>query len=77
LRATGEGLKRLLPHAWTDDPAIVAQLAEEAADTLVEEAIEWLIGAHFTCFTSTKVQILTPEELQRPLWAQCLRRTRA
>jgi hypothetical protein len=41
-------LKRLLPHAWTDDPAIVAQLAEEAADTLVEEAIEWLIGAQFT-----------------------------
>jgi hypothetical protein len=23
-----------------------------------------VVGAQFTCFTSTKVQILTPEELQ-------------
>ena len=25
-------------------------------------------GTHFTCFTSTKVQILTPEELRRMMW---------
>jgi hypothetical protein len=25
-------------------------------------------GAHFTCFTGTNVQILTPEELQASAW---------
>jgi hypothetical protein len=36
-----------------------------------------LKGTQFTCFTSTKVQILTPEELQTaPLVLKALRKSR-
>jgi hypothetical protein len=33
--------------------------------------VSGLIGTHFTCFTSTKVQIRTPEELRERLLFLC------
>ena len=43
VRSTAVAVARLLPSSWTDNPAIVMQVADAAADLMLEQAIEWLV----------------------------------
>ena len=43
VRATAGALARLLPPSWTDNPAVVVQVADAAANLMLEQAVEWLL----------------------------------
>jgi predicted transcriptional regulator len=43
--STRQALASILPRSWVDDPAVVRQVAEEAADKLLDAACEWMIRA--------------------------------
>ena len=38
-----QALASILPPAWTNDPAVVMQVADEAADAMLDGTIDWLI----------------------------------
>ena len=43
VRATAGALARLLPPSWTNNPAVVLQVADAAANLMLEQAVEWLL----------------------------------
>jgi hypothetical protein len=66
VRATAGALARLLPPSWTDNPAVVLQVADAAANSMLEQAVEWLLvcatGNAFS--NSQRLRILNLERVR-------------
>jgi len=44
MRSTASAVSKILPSAWTSNPAIIEHIADEAADLILEQSIGWLIS---------------------------------